>query len=158
MQRKNNLLKSSKNAMAMIMAIATIVILSSIMALSLMMSAKTSKSVDDLYLYEQSQLYTKSATEYALLQIAKNPPCSNLDTNFIQDSIYDINISILYIYYKDASQDPQDICDKNGGKLYTTVSTPEQNGSALIDVRVGVTDSTISSEKIVYFRRTLQKL
>jgi hypothetical protein len=158
MQRKNNLLKSSKNGIAMIMAISTIVIISTIMALSLMMSTKTTKSFNDLYLYEQSQLLAKSATEYALLKIAQNPPCSNLDENFIQDSIYDINISILYIYYKDFNENPQDICDTNGGVLYTTVSTPEQNGSALIDVHVGVTDSTVSGDNIVYFRRTLQKL
>jgi len=158
MQRKNNFLKSSKNGIAMIMAISTIVIISTIMALSLAMSSKTSKSINDLYLYEQSLLYAKSATEYTLLKIAQNPPCSNLDENFTQDNIYDINISISYIYYKNASEDPQTICDTNGGILYTTVSTPEQNGTALIDVKVSVTDSSVASEKIVYFRRTLQKL
>jgi len=143
----------------MIMAISTIVIISTIMALSLMMSAKTTKSINDLYLYEQVQLYAKSATEYALLKIAQNPPCSNLDENFTQDSIYDINISISYIYYARGGEDPQNgICASNGGTLYTTVSTPEQNGSALIDVHVGVTDSSVSPDKIVYFRRTLQKL
>jgi len=139
-------------------AIITLVTLATIMAFSLTMSSKNTAVTNDLYLYEQSQLYAKSATEYALLKIAQNPPCSNLDTNFTQDGIYDINISISYIYYKDATQDPQDLCNVNGGKLYTTVSTPEQNGSALIDVYVGVTDSTISANKIVYFRRTLQKL
>jgi len=156
MQRKNNLLKSSKNGIAMMMAIATIVIISTIMALSLMMSAKTTKSINDLYLYEQSQLYAKSATEYALLKIAQSTPCSYLDESFTQDGIYDINISVSYIYYKGGSEDPEnDICSVNPDRLYTTVSTPEQNGSVLIDVHVS---SDVSGNKIVYFRRTLQKL
>ena len=157
MQRKNYILKrsapkTSRNAMAMIMAITVIVIMSSIMALSLSMTAQTSKRTTDLYLYEQSQLLAKSAVEYALLKIAQNPPCSNLDETFTQDGIYNISISMQYIYDSDAS------CVINGGTLYTTVTTPEQNGSALIDVGVSVTDTTVSTEPIRYFRRTIQKL
>lgn len=161
MQRKNNLLKSSKNGIAMIMAISTIVIISTIMALSLMMSAKTTKSITDLYLYEQAQLYAKSATEYALLKIAQSSPCTYLDENFPVDenlskNIFDINISVSYIYYKGNGEDPEHgICSANLDRLYMTVTTPEQNGSALIDVHVS---SSVNGDKIVYFRRTLQKL
>ena len=151
MQRKNYFLKQ-RGAMAMIMAIAVIVILSSIMALSLSMSTQTTKNTTDTYLYEQSVLLAKSATEYALLRISQNSPCSNLDENFTQDGIYDINISIKYIYTN------EDVCNNNGGELFAIVKTPEQNGSAIIDVAVGVKDSTIVSEPIRYFRRTVQKL
>jgi len=150
MQRKNHLLK--KRGVAMIMAIAVIVAISSILALSLSMNTQTTKNTTDTYLYEQSVLLAKSATEYALLRIAQNAPCSNLDENFVQDGIYDVNISIQYIY------DSNKPCEDNGGVLYTTVKTPEQNGSALIDVRVGVTSEDIVTEPIAYFRRTLQKL
>jgi len=158
MQRKNNLLKSSRSAMAMMMAISVIVIMSTIMALSLSMTMQTTKQTTDLYLYEQSILLSKSATEYALLQIAQNKPCSDLNSNFTHDNIYNIDINIEYIYYKSISEDPQDYCDLNGGKLYMSVSTPEQNGSVILDVTVSVTDSAISSEPIRYFRRTIQKL
>ncbi len=159
MQRKNNFLnyytKKSRPAMAMILAITTIIIMTSIMALSLSMTTQTTKRSSDLYLYEQSILLSKSATEYALLQIANNPPCSafSYDTlNFVQDSYYDVNISLGYIYDSNSS------CISNGGTLYTTVTTPEQNGSVMIDVAISVTDKTISTEPIRFFKRTLQKL
>jgi hypothetical protein len=150
--------------MAMIMALVVIVILGTVMAYSLAMTMLTSKKTNDLYLYEQSTLLAKSATEYALLLVAGNVPCSNIDTNllhFTQDSIYTIDIGIEYIYYNDpstATNEAEDLCSANGGVLYTSVITPEQNGSALIDVSVSVTDGNISAEPIHYFRRTIQKL
>lgn len=154
MQRKNNFLKSSRNAMALVMAIAVVVIIGTIMALSMALTVQTGKRTTDLYLYEQSVLLSKSATEYALLLIAQNPPCTNLDTTFVQDSIYNIDISISYIY------DNVDgaLCAANGGTLYATVATTKQNGSALIDVAVSVTNVNVATEPIRYFRRTIQKL
>jgi len=156
MQRKDNLLRythvSRHNAMAMIMAITVIVIMSSIMALSLSMTLQTSKRTTDLYLYEQSILLSKSATEYALLKIAKNPPCSDLNETFTQNNIYTIDITMQYIYDSDAS------CQENGGTLYTSITTPEQNGSVILDVAVSIDDENISIEPIRYFRRTIQKL
>jgi hypothetical protein len=155
MQRKNNILNSYKqrNAMAMIMAIIVIVIIGTIMALSISLTSLTTKRTNDLYLYEQSTLLAKSATEYALLLISQNPPCSDLNTNFTQENgLYNISIGIQYIYDSNAS------CIANGGTLFATVTTPEQNGSALIDVSVSVLDGNVSAEPIRYFRRTLQKL
>ena len=157
MQRKNSIIRSSYNSrsgMALIMAIAVIVIVSTIMALSLSLTTTTAKKTTDLYLYEQSVLLSKSATEYALLQIAQNSPCTYEGSSFKYNTIYDINITVKYVY-SDAT-----ICTglSPSGPLYTTVTTPEQSGSALIDVAVGVNDSSISTEPIRYFRRTIQKL
>jgi len=157
MQRKNNLLKhssrtKSRKGMAMIMAIMVIVIMTSIMALSLSMTAQTSKRTTDLYLYEQTQLLAKSAVEYALLKIGQSAPCSYVGESFTQDSIYSIDINVEYIYDSSTS------CDANGATLYATVTTPEQSGSALIDITVSVNDITVSTEPIRYFRRTIQKL
>ena len=159
MQRKNSFLRASKkgsfrSGIAMMMAITVIVIIATILSLSLSMTAVTSKKTADLYLYEQSILLSKSATEYILLKIAQNESCKKFNTdilNFKQNEIYDINISIKYIYSSTSE------CT-NKGELYTTVQTEEQNGSVLIDVTVSVTDETISSEPIRFFRRTLQKL
>jgi len=154
MQRKNNILtpfKASKNGMAMIMAIMVIVIIGTIMTLSISMTAVTTKSTNDLYLYEQSILLSKSATEYALLKIANDnnatDPCHYKGSSFPQDTIYNISITVKYIY-------TAGICTAQ----YATVMTPDQNGSALIDVTVSVTDSSVTSEPIRYFRRTIQKL
>jgi len=152
MQRKNNILKTSRNGIAMIMAISVIVVIATIMALGLALTAQTSKQTTNLYLYEQSVLLSKSATEYTLLLIAQNPPCSDINTSFVQDSIYTIDIGVSYIYNTNAD------CLTNGGTLFTTVTTPSQDGSALIDVTVSVTDSSVTSEPIRYFRRTIQKL
>ena len=135
----------------MIMAIAVIVILMTIMALSLRLTVETTKRGTDLYLYEQSVLLAKSTAEYALLQIAKNPPCSDLNESFTQDDIYNITMKIKYIY------DSNNYCTANGGTLYTTVNTPEENGSILLDISVDVND-TVTTEPIRYFRRTIQKL
>ena len=154
MQRKNNILKSSRNAMALIMAIAVVVIIGTVMALSMALTVQTGKRTTDLYLYEQSILLSKSATEYALLLIEQNPPCTNLDTSFVQDSIYNVDISISYIY--DATDGA--LCATNGGTSYATVATQEQSGSALIDVAISVTDTNTTTEPIRYFRRTIQKL
>jgi hypothetical protein len=153
MQRKNNFLTKSshKNGIAMIMAITVIVIIGTLLALSLSFSSKTLKNTTDIYLYEQAQLLSKSATEYALLKIAQDGPCTHTDDlNFIQDDIFDINISLHYIY---TSPSP---CTT--AQTYTTVTTPEQNGSVLMDVWVSVTDENVAPDEMHYFRRTLQKL
>jgi len=152
MQRKNYILnKTYKNGMALIMAIAVIVIIATIMALSMALTSQTTKRSSDLYLYEQATLLSKSATEYALLKVAQDGPCTHTnDLSFTQDSIYDINISLRYIYTNPSP------C--TAAQTYTTVTTPEQNGSVLIDVAVSVTDPTVTTEPIRYFRRTLQKL
>ena len=148
MQRKNNILKSSRNAIAIIMAIAVIVVIGTIMALGLALTSQTSKQTTDLYLYEQTVLLSKSATEYALLKIAQDGACSNANgLHFNQDTFYDVNISIGYIY-------TAGVC----ATQYATVTTPEQNGSVVLDVTVSVTDKSVTSEDIRYFRRTIQKL
>ena len=155
MQRKNSILnKKSRDAIAMIMAIGVIVILATIMALSLKLSTQTVKQTTDLYLYEQAELLSKSASEFALLKISENNitanPCGVTNLTFKENGIYDINISMKYIY---TSPSP---CA--AAQTYTTVTTPEQNGSVLMDVSVSVNDSTVSSEPITYFRRSIQKL
>ena len=152
MQRKNNLLISARSGMAMIMAITVIVIMATIMALSIALTTKTTKKTVDMYLYEQSVLLSKSATEYALLQIAQSNPCTYAGETFTQDTLYTIDIAVQYVY------DAAGVC-ANPLLLYTTVNTPEQNGSAIMDVTVSVTpDKNVASEPIRYFRRTIQKL
>lgn len=139
----------------MIMAIAVLVIIGTIMALSLALTSQATKRTTDLYLYEQSILLSKSATEYALLRIAQDNnstnPCNVTDNiNFTQDTIYDINITVKYAY-------TTAICPT--ADTFAIVQTPEQNGSVQIDVAVSVPQNkNVSSEPIRYFRRSIQKL
>ena len=153
MQRQNSILKSSRNAIAMIMAIAVIVIIGTIMALSLALTSQATKRTTDLYLYEQAVLLSKSAAEYALLKIAQDNnstnPCNVTNINFTQDTFYDINITIKYAYTM--------LC-ATAADSFAVVQTEEQNGSALIDVAVSVTDTSVTTEPIRYFRRSIQKL
>ena len=154
MQRKNHILNKTpkkRNAFAMIIAIVVIVILSTIMALSLALTTKTSKRTSDLYLYEQAVLYSKSAAELALLDIAENGCRNSLNYTFDDTNgnpMYDANVTMEYIY-----DTPIGGCQE-----YFAIATPEQNGSVLMDIRVSVRDINITTEPINYFRRTIQKL
>ena len=130
------------------MAIAVIVVLATITAIALSMSAETTKRSTDLYLYEQSALYAKSAVELTLLDIAGAEPCSITEKNFTIDTIYEVNVTLKYIY---TAPSP---CTESED-TYFTVVTPEQNGSVLMDVTVS---TTVGTEPIHYFRRSLQKL
>lgn len=161
MQRKNNFLKTSyrktRSAMAMIMAIAVIVVIATILALSLSLTTLTSKKTTDLYLYEQSVLYSKSAAELALLDIAKEG-CINNKTYSFDSGLYDVNITMLYVY----TEANTNVAGTTNCTPYTkTPSTPnyimthEQNGSVLMDITVSTDEGT---EPIRYFRRTIQKL
>jgi type II secretory pathway pseudopilin PulG len=155
MQRKNYLLRK-RGGFAMIMAIGVIVIISTIMALSLAMTAETTKKTTDLYLYEQAVLLSQSAAEYALLRISQDnnaiSPCNVTSLIFTQDTIYDINITMKYIYIAPSP------C-ATASDDYFTITTPEQNGSVLMDITVSVPlDKNVSTEPITYFRRSIQKL
>ncbi|MBU1989281.1 hypothetical protein KJ691_00905 [bacterium] len=160
MQRKNNLLKSSRNAMAMIIAIAVIVIIATIMAIALSLTSQTTKRTTDLYIHEQAVLLSKSAAEYALLRIAQDGSCTHLnDLIFSPDldgdgtaDYFDINISLQYIY---TAPSP---CAAIANADYATVTTPEQNGSVVMDITVSVNDTTVATEPVRFFRRSIQKL
>jgi Tfp pilus assembly protein PilV len=154
MQRKNYILRASTHkhraGFAMIMALIVIVVIATIMALSLSLTTQTSKKTTDLYLYEQSVLYSKSAAELALLAIAQAPPCTvtNPVYNF-DNNLYIANVNISYVY---TAPSP---CAAAAGTDYFTVTTPEQNGSVLMDITV---TTNVGTEPIRYFRRSIQKL
>jgi len=145
MQRKNYLLKKARSGFAMIMAIVVIVIITTIMTLSLSMTTETVKRTTDLYLYEQAILYSKSGAELALLAIAQTGCTNNFNTNI---GIYNINVDMQYVY----------LGVVGGCTNYFNITTPEQDGSVLMDITVTINDPSVTSEPIRYFRRSIQKL
>ena len=150
MQRKDYLLNHSKrNAFAMIMAIIVMIVIATISMFTLMQTSQTVKRTADIYLYEQAELHTKSAIEYALFKIAQNGCQNNLTLQLPNstDPIYDINITMRYSY------DGTGTCTK-----FATVTTPEQNGSVLMDISVNISSKNTGTDPIRYFRRTIQKL
>jgi hypothetical protein len=139
------------------------------MALSLSMTRESGKRTTDLYLYEQAVLLSKSASEYALLRIARDGPCSNtgginfrpdLNNNAnINDDIFTVNITLRYSYTNAdvaVMAAPNNCAGAND--RFATVTAPEQSGSVLMDVTVFVNDPSLATEPIRYFRRTIQKL
>jgi len=153
MQRKNNFLNYTnpkrRSGMALIMAITVLVIIATIMALSLSLTTQTTKRTTDIYLHEQVVLYSKSAAELALLEIAQANPCTILTPNYSFDNgLYDANVTIQYIYTV-----PSPCAAATDD--YFSISTNEQNGSVLMDITVTTTAGT---EPIRYFRRSIQKL
>ncbi|MCW8839327.1 MAG: hypothetical protein OQJ77_00890 [Thiovulaceae bacterium] len=150
-ERRNNFRGSNnignRSAFAMIMAVGVIIIVATIMLLSLNTTALTSKRTVDLYLYEQAELHTKSAIEYALYKIARDGCQNDLSIENL-DGMYDINISMQYIG-----------TSASGCTDYiNNLNTPEQNGSVMMDVTVSVPTSVTGAEPIRFFRRTIQKL
>ncbi len=164
MQRKNYILK--RRGIAMIMAIAVILILSTIMALMLSLTAQSSKQTTNDYLHEQAIILTRSAIEYALLQISArdrttgcltrlNLGYPNLDPS---TRIFDINMSISYIGLSGGNANSE--CTPAENFITTAnVSNIESRGAILLDVIISTNpDSNITTEPIRYHRRTLQKL
>jgi len=158
MQRTNRILNSRKhNGFAMIMAIILIVVLSTIMAIMLNLTQKTTKETTNLYLKEEAVFLAKSATELALLEISGHDRGAGGNTNCLSQvnavypnatsPIFDINTTIRYIGLNCV----------NGLNYIPTITTPESNGSVLIDTTVTSTPGT-STQTIRYFRRTIQKL
>jgi len=155
MQRKNSILNTThKNGIAMIMAIIVIVIISSIMALSLSLTTQTSKKTSDLYLYEQAEILSHSAAEYATLRASLVNPCSLGNINFPYNNTFDINISMQYISVAGTQ------CDTNAtanGIRYSTINYSDSNGTIIMDITVSA-QTGVSTEPIRYFRRSIQKL
>ena len=152
MQRKNSILRSARNGMAMIMAISVIVIIATILALSLSLTTQTAKRTADLYLYEQSVLLSQSAAEYAMLKISQVAPCSlpNIPT-ITYNTTHTIDVSMQYISTAGSA------CNTNaiGGLNYGITTYPKSDGTVLMDITV---TSNVGSEPIRYFRRSIQKL
>ena len=118
------------------------------MALMISLTTVTAKQTTDIYTNEQAKLLAKSATELALLAISGHNNSINCieNINFTFDNSYEVNTSIFYIG-NNLPCNPSHI-------LNNTISTPESNGTVIIDTYV---EYNGSNEPIRYHRRTLQK-
>ena len=174
MQRKNYFLSRSKRSgFAMIMAIILIVVLSTIVAYTLSLTSQTTKQSTDLYMREQAVLLAQSAAEYTLLAISGYNRGTNTNTNCLgsvnaqypdnTNPLFDINVTIGYIGLGCIKDDKNNVLNTtftSTGYNYiseSNVTTPESNGSVLLDITV-TSEANTSTEPIRYFRRTIQKL
>ena len=157
MQRKSHFLKpysATRSGVAMIIAIAFLLITAVLMAIMINMTAQTTKRTGDIYFQEQAHLLAKSATEFALLAISgHNRAGGNCLTNINSQypgagaaAIFDINTTIRYFGLN---------CVSNS--LTNTISTPESNGTIIVDTYVTTSSNVNLTEPIRFHRRTMQK-
>ncbi len=130
------------------LAIIVMITIATLMALMISLTSTTTKQTSDIYVSEQTKLLAKSATELALLAISGHDNTINCieNINFTFENNYDVNISLYYI----GNALP---CNPSH-LLANTISTPESNGTVIIDTYVTFKGS---SEPIRYHRRTIQK-
>ena len=122
--------------------------IATLMALMLSLTSTTTKQTSDIYVNEQTKLLAKSATELALLAISGHNNAINCieNINFTFENNYEVNTSIYYI--------GNNLPCTPSHLFSNTISTPESNGTVIIDTYVTFKGS---SEPIRYHRRTLQK-
>ena len=163
MQRKSNFLKpyaKRKNGVAMLIAIAFLLITAVLMAIMVNMTAQTTKRTADIYFQEQAHLLAKSATEFAMLAISgHNRAGGNCLTDIdIQypaagaAAIFDINTTISYIGLAGLGGN----CG-GAASLINNITTPESNGTILIDTYVTTSATVDLTEPVRFHRRTMQK-
>jgi hypothetical protein len=128
-------------------------------------STENAQEVTNDYLYEQAELLAYGATEYAILQTSKDDRTASciesITLNYppsTGNNIFDITILVQYVWL-DTNIPAGTGCNNTAVTGSTvTVKTPEQNGSAYIDVTVTSASNLGLDEPIRFHRRTLQKL
>ena len=145
-----------RKGIAMIVAIAFLLITAVLMAIMVNMTALTTKRTTDIFFQEQAHLLAKSATEFVLLAISGH----NRGTGAQSDCVTSINIQ-----YPDAVTPFYDInttiryigLDCSANSLVSTISTPESNGTIIVDTYVTTTPTVNLTEPVRFHRRTMQK-
>jgi len=137
-----------RKGFSLLLAIVVMITIATLMALMISLTTLTTKQTSDIYASEQTKLLARSATELALLAISGHNNSVNCieNINFTYETNYDVNISLYYIG-KDLPCNPAHLLANN-------ISTPESNGTVIIDTYVTFKGS---SEPIRYHRRTIQK-
>ena len=137
-----------RDGFSLLIAIIVMITVATLMVLMISLTSLTSKQTSDIYTNEQAKLLAKSATELALLAISgHNNSVNCIDhIRFTFKNSYEVNTSIFYIG-NNLPCNPSHILNNN-------ISTPESNGTVIIDTYV---EYNGSSEPIRYHRRTLQK-
>lgn len=121
------------------------------------MNTQTVKATSDIFLREQAQLLSKSATEFAVLAISGHDRtvsggCLNTisSTYPTVEPIFDINTTIQYIGRGFPAS-----CNTLTGA--NNVQRDDANGTVIIDVVVSLTSTSSVQEPIRVHRRTIQK-
>lgn len=143
-----------RSGFTLIMAIFLLVALGGMLAAMLSYTTQTTQRGSDLFYKEQAKLLAKSATEFALLAIGAHDRTAtgnclsdiNMSYSDNGEKLFDIRVSMRYFGLTTIT------CPSFGA-----ITTPESEGTVLVDVTITGTDATSSSTPIQYHRRTIQK-
>ncbi|MCF6201544.1 MAG: type II secretion system protein [Hydrogenimonas sp.] len=137
-----------RRGFTLLSAIFLMVLVAVLMMLTFSLSTQTTKQTADLYLQEQAQLLAKSSTEFALLAISGHDNRINcINSMTLNYNRFKISMNMRYI----GAGMPAG-CNT----ISNTITTPESNGTVLIDTIVSYTDPD-TNETVRYHRRTIQK-
>ncbi len=138
----------------MLTAIIFIVIIGILFAIVLSLLGTTTQRTMDHYLLNQEEILARGALEYAVMAVGGNEvndsgKClKNINLNY--NNTFDINITIHYIGSNLAPG-----CNI----LDNTMKNSDDNGTAIIDIKVGLKPSLADTNPpVTYTRRTIQKL
>lgn len=150
----------------MITAVFLMLLLSMMLLKMLSYSSENAQQVVNDYLLEQAQLAAYGATEFAMLQLSednRSAGCTqaiSMPYPSAGTKLFDVNVTVQYIWLNTALPSLAPSCQNSpitGAPI--TVTTPEQNGSAYIDVVVTTDTANIGlTEPVRVHRKTLQKL
>ena len=144
-----------RRGFGLITAIVIMITVATLMTLMIGLSSTSVKVTLDLYLKEQAELLSRSATEYALLAISgheNNVSCiENINIAYPQTNpTHEANVTIWYL----GSGLPA-LCTN---VLSNSIDTNESNLTVIIDTVVSVNQANTGvTEPIRVHRRTIQK-
>ena len=145
-----------RRGFGLITAIVIMITVATLMTLMIGLSSTSVKVTLDLYLKEQAELLSRSATEYALLAISgheNNVSCiENINIAYPETNpTHEANVTIWYL----GRGLPVASCDN---VLSNSIDTNESNLTVIIDTVVSVNQvNTGITEPIRVHRRTIQK-
>jgi len=145
-----------RRGFGLITAIVIMITVATLMTLMIGLSSTSVKVTLDLYLKEQAELLSRSATEYALLAISgheNNVSCiENINIAYPQTNpTHEANVTIWYL----GSGLPLASCNN---VLSNNIDTNESNLTVIIDTVVSVNQANSGvTEPIRVHRRTIQK-
>jgi len=159
-----------RKAFSMLTAIFIVILMALVGGFIMNLSGKMVKGTTAQFLHEQSVLFAKSYTEYAILAVTANEHntsnCLNNITGGYGDDgtgnyIYNIDVNISYIGNTDPVTGPS-LLGQCARELSTTAITEQSPLNIIVDVFVRYKPldhpAGSSAPDITYHRRSLQKI
>lgn len=166
MQRQIRTLKmhGRRSAFALIIAVFLMLVISLMLLKMISYSTENAQQVVSDYLLEQAKLAAYGATEFAILAASTDNRATACTSQITMDfpstgnKLFDVVVNIQYVWLNTAIPTGSDCSNTSVRGSAVVVTTPEEQGSAYVDVTV-TSDAALGLDTPIRFhRRTLQKL